>query len=104
MNDFYSDEELTELFGKRYTGGISIFEPNELGWICPADKRHWLQWSEFNKHIWCEFCGKDYFSLLCPKEMNRHTTPEILKREVENLKEEMSKWTLSKYKGLKNDL
>lgn len=101
MNNFYSDAELGNLFGLR-PEGISIFEPMELGWLCPINKQHEITWSEFNDHIWCYQCKKDYFTLLCPKEMNPCTTPEIVKKETANVADEMSEWTLDKYQTLKN--
>lgn len=100
MNDFYSDAELGNLFGLRKEG-IALFEPMELGWVCPINKKHDITWSEFNQHIWCYECEKDYFTLLCPKEINPFTTPEILKKETVQVTNEMRKWTIDKYKSLK---
>ena len=101
MNDFYSDSELGNLFGLR-PNGIAIFEPIELGWLCPVDKHHETTWSEFKQHIWCYQCEKDYFTLLCPKKMNPFTTAEILKKETEAVADEMAKWSLEKYRNLKH--
>jgi len=97
MNDFYSDKQLKKLFGTR-PQGISIFDPMELGWVCPIDKSHRIDWSEFNYHVWCYECEKDYFTLLCPKEMNPFTTQRILMEETEKVQSEMDKWTVGKYK------
>jgi len=98
MNDFYSDKQLKKLFGMR-PSGIAIFEPMELGWVCPIKPEHEIGWSEFNKHIWCYQCKKDYFTLLCPKQMNPFTTKRILQKEIEQMAKEISKWTLEKYKN-----
>jgi hypothetical protein len=92
MNDFYS--------GKPF--GIAIFDPMELGWVCPIDKSHRIDWSEFNCHVWCYECRKDYFTLLCPKQMNPFTTPKILKEETGKLQSEMDKWTMARYKKESN--
>jgi len=104
MNDFYSDKELELLFGKRETeikDAIILFDAAELGWLCPVDPAHDITWSEFNEHIWCYDCQKDYFSLLCPKGMNPHTTQTIVKKETQKIQAEVKKWTLEKYKHLR---
>lgn len=97
-NDFYSDDELAKLFGKRVEA-VSLFSPQELGWACPVDPKHEIEWSEFCGHIWCYTCRKDYFSLLCPKQLNPFTTAEILKKELATMKPLMAQWTLEKYKN-----
>lgn len=104
MNNFYSDVELEKLFGKRKTGGTPLFEPQELGWNCPINKKHLLTFSEFNEHLWCYNCEKDYFSLLCPKGMNSYTTLTILKEETKKMLPLMKKWSLKKYKYLRKKL
>ena len=100
MNDFYSDQELKILFGMR-PHATSLFEPMELGWVCPIDCHHKITWSEFVDHIWCYPCQRDYFTLLCPKQMNPFTTDEILEEEKRIVIDEMKKWTMKKYKELK---
>jgi len=103
MNDFYSDNELEKMFGKR-PEGTAIFQPMELGWVCPVDESHEITWSEFSSHIWCYDCQKDYFSLLCPKQMNLFTTKTILAKEIASMAPLMAEWTLDKYKTLKHSL
>ena len=57
-----TDEQLVEKYGRRKPqGAIPVFEPQEFGYCCP--KGHtgdYLTWSEFNDHIWCYKCQKDY--------------------------------------------
>ena len=58
-----TNEQLTKEYGKRDLppGAVAFDQPQELGYICP--KGHggdWLAWSEFNDHIWCYECEKDY--------------------------------------------
>jgi hypothetical protein len=57
-NDRYTDDELKEKFGMR-GGGTALFGPQELGYRCPNGHAD-LTWSEFNEHIWCYKCEKDY--------------------------------------------
>ena len=102
MNDFYSDEQLEAFFGKR-SPGIALFEPLELGWNCPTGETHDLTWSEFNDHIWCYDCQKDYFSLLCPKHENVFTSKSIVKAETEKMDELIGQWTLEKYKNVMDE-
>jgi len=46
--------------------GIAIFEPTEMGYLCPEKHRASdLSWSEFKDHIWCCVCEKDYKSADC---------------------------------------
>ncbi len=59
MNSRYTDKQLTEKFGKRPTQGISIDEPQELGYRCPKGHSR-ITWSEFEEHIWCAICAKDF--------------------------------------------
>src|SRR4030043_400158 len=99
MNDFYSDNDLGKIFGSRSTSASAVFDAMELGWVCPIDAIHEITWSEFQQHIWCYECRKDYFTLLCPKQMNPFTTSIILKKETEQMAPEMAKWTLEKYKN-----
>lgn len=99
-NNIYTDKELTRIFGKRALKGTPLFEPQELGWVCP-EGHFSLAWSEFRRHIWCYVCKKDYFSFLCKKEMNPHTTERILHVEREKLRKELDEWTIEKYRALK---
>ena len=105
-NDFYLDEELRELFGLRNDGKPCdvLFEPKELGWLCPVDEEHRITWSEFKQHIWCFDCAKDYFSLLCPKRMNPETVDFILKAETARISPLMQEWTIEKYRALGKSL
>jgi len=55
-----TDEQLEKEYGRRPIGQPFDY-PQELGYICP--KGHggdYLTWSEFNDHIWCFNCEKDY--------------------------------------------
>ena len=96
MNKFYTDKQLKKIFGMRLSG-TALFDPLELGWVCPENRTHRITWSEFNKHIWCHNCEMDYFTFLCPKMMNPFTTPGIFQKETELMASEMAKWTLGSY-------
>jgi len=55
-----TDEQLEKEYGRR-PEGQPFDGPQELGYICP--KGHggdYLTWSEFNAHIWCYKCERDY--------------------------------------------
>lgn len=54
-----NDQELAQKFGRReYT---PVFDPSELGYHCPnGHTGNQITWSEFNEHIWCHACEKDY--------------------------------------------
>lgn len=62
-NNKFSDEELEVKFGRR-SKGTPILEPQELGYRCPLGHAN-LAFSEFNEHIWCYVCKKDYFYADC---------------------------------------
>lgn len=100
MNNIYEDKDLETLFGKR-PEGTALFEPQELGWVCPKDKTHRITFSEFREHIWCYDCNMDYFTLLCPKILTPETTESILKKETELMAPLMAEWTLEKYKAVR---
>lgn len=53
--------------------GIPIDFPIELGYVCPKNKLHSLEWSEYNNFIWCEQCNFDYPSPLCLRDYKRAT-------------------------------
>jgi len=58
-----TDEQLAQKYGRRNLppGAIIVDEPSELGYRCP--KGHTggdLVFSEFNDHLWCLICQKDY--------------------------------------------
>ena len=103
MNNIYTDWELSDLFGKR-PEGQPLFEPAELGWVCPINPSHEITWSEFSAHLWCYDCLMDYFTLLCPKQMNPFTTENILKEETVLMAPLMEFWTLEKYQHLTPEL
>ncbi len=98
-NDIYTGYQLREIFGMRM--GQSGFKPMELAWVCPVDKTHRLSWSEFNKHVYCHECEKDYFTLLCPKSNNPHTDIKIYQKELKKMAPLMNQWTLKMYRGFK---
>lgn len=43
--------------------------PHTFEMRCPKNKRHKLEWSEFEKHVWCYNCEKDF----CVPEHSRWT-------------------------------
>lgn len=101
MNNFYTDKQLETLFGQRGEG-TALFEPVELGWLCPEDENHLVTWSAWNQHIWCLDCELDYFTLLCPKRYIR-THPQsqsVVEEEIEKMRPLMKKWTLKKYREM----
>ena len=102
MNNIYTDQQLTELFGRRIEG-IPLLDAQELGWACPVNPKHKITFSEFKAHIWCFDCLMDYFTLLCPKQMNPFTTENILREETEMMAPLMAKWTLEKYRNLTSE-
>ena len=58
-----TDEQLAEEYGRRNLPKCAVIldEPSELGYRCP--RKHsfgYLTWSEFNDHLWCFACQKDY--------------------------------------------
>ena len=61
-----------ELCGKRIEGNPIDF-PIELGYQCPKNKSHNLEWSEYRCFLWCEQCNFDYPSPLCMKDIKRAT-------------------------------
>ena len=58
-------------------GGISIDFPQELGYQCPKNKKHFLDWSEYKYFLWCEQCNYDYPTPLCCED-KRHATETYL--------------------------
>lgn len=62
-NNKFSDKRLEVMFGTR-SEGTPILAPQELGYRCPKGHSH-LAFSEFNEHIWCWICKKDYFYADC---------------------------------------
>ena len=103
MNNIYTDKQLTELFGRRCEG-IPLLDAAELGWSCPVNPKHRITFSEFRAHIWCYDCNMDFFTLLCPKQMNPFTTENILREETEHMLPFMRFWTLEKYRDITPEL
>jgi len=97
-NDIYSGYQLQKLFGMR--SGAALFTAMELGWVCPVDKTHNIGWSEFNQHLYCEECDKDYFTFLCKKAKNQHTTTAIYQQELKKFSKQLQYWTVEKYKEI----
>jgi hypothetical protein len=86
-----------EAYGKRPTDGMGLFEPQELGYRCPEGHAH-ITWSEFNEHIWCYECEKDFHyakqCVLVEDECNPKNLPEqprIIKG-VKNWTEDGNGW------------
>jgi len=75
----------------------------ELGWICPKSSGHYITWSEFVSHIWCYQCERDFFTLLCPKQINPYTTWKVLEYEMIAVAPEVAEWTLERYKRFAED-
>lgn len=77
-NERLTAKQLKEKYGTR-SSGASIDFPQELGYRCP-EGHSILQWSEFNDHIWCEECKKDYHyaqdCVLIKDEYNPKDLPE----------------------------
>lgn len=63
MNDRYSDKELKKKYGLRLEG-TPLFFPQELGYRCPEGHSD-LAFSEFQEHIWCYKCQKDFHYVDC---------------------------------------
>ena len=81
-----TDEELAEKYGRRRTGAVSLFEPYEWGYRCPARHRgENITWSEFNEHIWCKKCELDYPSADCPMQRPSWMDPDEFKSFVTRL-------------------
>jgi len=58
-----TDEQIAEKYGRRNLpqGAVAFDQPQELGYVCPSGHTgDYLTWSEFNEHIWCYKCKKDY--------------------------------------------
>jgi len=101
MNNIYTNIELEKLFGRRPAGGTTLFEPVELGWLCPIDETHETAWSEFNDHIWCHDCLMDYFTLLCPKKYipgHPYMNQLVVEEGIYQMQSLMKEWTLKKYR------
>ena len=63
MNKDFNDIQLKRKYGMR-PDGTPIDFPQEIGYRCPSGHSS-LQWSEFNKHIWCDKCKMDFFYADC---------------------------------------
>ena len=55
----YTDKQLKKKYGMRFCNGIIVFFPQEYGYRCPKGHSN-ITWSEFNDHLWCYDCKKDY--------------------------------------------
>lgn len=81
-----TDRQLAKRYGRRTTGAVSLFEPFEWGYRCPAGHRGGLiTWSEFNEHIWCQRCQLDYHSSTCPMQRQSWMDPKGFREFVSRL-------------------
>jgi hypothetical protein len=86
---YSQNERAKEIVGLRRTDCQPFDFPSELGYICPKNKNHRLEWSEYNGFIWCEDCNLDIPSCLCLKDIKRAT--DIYLDCLEDLKKAKNK-------------
>ena len=67
IKEVSKNERAGAVCGFRSKGTPLVF-PVELGYQCPKNKKHFLEWSEYNNFIWCQQCNYDYLSPLCKKD------------------------------------
>lgn len=70
---------------KRPEEGIPLFEPDELGYLCPNNHKHQITWSEYKRHIWCFQCKEDIPSKECHLKKPDWMDDEEWKRRLESL-------------------
>ena len=64
----------------------AVFEPSELGYLCPKKHRASnIQWSEFKEHIWCCVCEKDYPSKDCLLQIPDYWTETDWEKHIKGL-------------------
>ncbi|KKN86951.1 hypothetical protein LCGC14_0262200 [marine sediment metagenome] len=81
-----TDKQLTERYGKRAPGAVSLFAPYEWGYRCPKGHRgENITWSEFKQHIWCYKCQLDYPSMDCTMQRPSWMEPDEFKSFVAKL-------------------
>lgn len=50
---------------KIHPNEMIISFPDEEWFACPFNSKHTIAWSEYEAHIWCYDCQKDYPSCFC---------------------------------------
>jgi hypothetical protein len=64
--EYSKNERAKKVVGLRPVGNPIDF-PVELGYVCPKNKKHFLEWSEYKYFLWCEQCNYDYPTPFCCK-------------------------------------
>ena len=90
------DKRVEDMLGKRKVGGNPLFEPVELGFVCPICKKDkdvdsaacTLHFSEYKGFLWCKNCNIDIPSCLCKlfPEPNITDKPLSLRERVIEMK------------------
>jgi hypothetical protein len=92
------EEVIFKKYGKRKNAGATpLFAPQELGYRCPEGHAN-LEFSEFNDHIWCYECEKDFHyakeCVLIKDKHNPKNLPEQPRRitGIDNWTEDGNGW------------
>lgn len=89
------EDKVCQEFGRREAGllpgGIILDTPPELGYRCPAGHSY-IDWSEFNDHVWCHRCNRDFhYARECVLVEDRHN-PQNLPEQPRIIKG-VANWT-----------